>query len=77
MAAGRALHGVSAAAAATAGIGSAYVALGAPEPPLADAPWADVIRPSRAARTSRRCARPGASGGRGAQSDARASPSTF
>ena len=39
MAARRALLGVSAAAAATAGIGSAYVALGAPEPPLADAPY--------------------------------------
>ena len=42
MAARRALLGVSAAAAAAAGIGSAYVALGAPEQPLADAPWADV-----------------------------------
>ena len=42
MAARRALLGASSAVAATAGIGSAYVALGAPEPPLADAPWADV-----------------------------------
>ena len=79
MAARRALLGVSAAAAATAGIGSAYVALGAPEPPLADAPWADVS----SAPVSRRAhlealrasgARPaGAARGRTPE----ASPSTF
>jgi glycerol-3-phosphate dehydrogenase len=42
MAARRALFGVSAAAATAVGFGSAYVALGAPDPPLADAPWSDV-----------------------------------
>ena len=79
MAARRALLGVSAAAAATAGIGSAYVALGAPEPPLADAPGrTSRPRPSRAARTSRRCARPGARPAGAARGQTpEASPSTF
>jgi len=76
MAARRALLGVSAAAAATAGIGSAYVALGAPEPPLADAPWADVSSApvSRRAHLEALRASGRASGGRGARSDARGEP---
>jgi len=76
MAARRALLGVSAAAAATAGIGSAYVALGAPEPPLADAPWADVSSApvSRRAHLEALRASGRASRGRGARSDARGEP---
>ena len=72
MAARRALLGVSAAAAATAGIGSAYVALGAPEPPLADAPWADVSSAPRSRRAHLEALRASgrAPGRRGRKSDA-------
>ena len=71
MAARRALLGVSAAAAATAGIGSAYVALGAPEPPLADAPWADVSTAPRSRRAHLEALRASgrAPGRRGRKSD--------
>jgi glycerol-3-phosphate dehydrogenase len=71
MAARRALLGVSAAAAATAGIGSAYVALGAPEPPLADAPWADVSSAPRSRRAHLEALRASgrAPGRRGRKSD--------
>ena len=72
MAARRALLGVSAAAAATAGIGSAYVALGAPEPPLADAQWADVSSAQRSRRAHLEALRAygRAPGRRGRKSDA-------
>ena len=73
MAARRALLGVSAAAAAAAGIGSAYVALGAPEQPLADAPWADVSSAPVSRRAHLEALRASGrkrSGGRGTNADA-------
>ena len=47
MAARRVLLGVSGLGAIAAGVGYTYVALGAPEPPLPDAPWSSVSAPAK------------------------------